>query len=402
VSIAFTARSGDQTDLSMSQPYITLQFLLVGAVNFTLFLVISTWNWLPLFVVQTGGDKSAAGLVMGAIGVTSLGSLPFLAPLIERHGRRPFIVGGILVMGISNAGFLLFNHYSPTMIALRLVQGVAFAACFNGCSTAVVDLVPASHRAQGIGLFGVSGSLAVAVGPYIGETVLLAWGFGAYFALLVAFGLCGFIASLFLREPTPRLASGRLHGFFSTAFHDGHLYMMMTAAVFGSGFAAMNTFFPLYASSLGLRAGPFFVAYGITLVLVRVFLGALADRMQRDRLIVFCLGGFGCMLLGTAQIAVAWHTIALGLVFGVLQGLSYPAMMARMVDHSSDDSRAVVVALFTGSFGVGLNASVLVWGYVADLKGIEFVYAVNGVALFLCALAGAYTSFHGGNRHNKP
>ncbi|MCA1960369.1 MAG: MFS transporter [Desulfomonile sp.] len=381
----------------MAQPLITAQFLLVGAVNFTLFLIISTWNWLPVFVVRTGGDKSAAGLVMGAIGVTSLGSLPFLAPLIERYGRKVFIIGGIFVIGISNAGFLLFDHYAPTMIVLRLVQGVAFAACFNGCSTAVVDFVPADQRAQGIGLFGVSGSLAVAVGPYLGETVLLAWGFGAYFTLLVAFGLCGFSAGLFIREPTRRSASPGLHGFFSTAFHDGHIYMMVTAAVFGSGFAAMNTFFPLYAGSLGLRAGPFFVAYGVTLILVRIFLGGLADRVRRDRLIVICLGGFGCMLLGTAQIAAAWHTVALGLLFGALQGLSYPAMMAKMVDRSSDSNRAVVVALFTGSFGVGINASVLIWGYVADVKGIEFVYVVNGVALFLCALGGAFFSAAAGS-----
>ena len=38
--------------------------------------------------------------------------------------------------------------------------------------------------------------------------------------------------------------------------------MMITAGIFGSGFAAMNTFFPLYAKNLGLRAGVFFVCYG--------------------------------------------------------------------------------------------------------------------------------------------
>lgn len=376
----------------MNQSFLTVQFLLVGAVNFTLFLVVSTWNLLPLFVVQTGGDKAAAGIVMGAIGITSLGSLPFLTPLIERYGRKCFIVGGILVVGLSNAGFFLLDHYSPTMIALRLVQGVAFAACFNGCSTAVVDLVPPERRAQGIGFFGISGSLAVAVGPYLGEMVLLAWGFPAYFALLVAFGLCGFLAGLLLREPARRPTSGRVHGFFSTAINDRYLLMMLTAMVFGSGFAAMNTFFPLYAASLGLRSGPLFVAYGLTLVLVRVFLGALADRVRRDRLIAVCLVGFGCMLIGTSQMALAWHTIALGLLFGILQGLSYPAMMARMVDRSRDDNRAVVVGLFTGSFGVGISASVLLWGYLADLKGIEFVYLAGGVALFAFALACSVTT----------
>lgn len=382
------ANSGDPTNRSMAQSFITLQFILVGAVNFTLFLIISTWNFLPLFVVETGGDKAAAGLVMGAIGVTSLAALPFLTPLIERYGRRLFITGGILVVGLSNAAFFLFDRYSLMMIALRLVQGVGFAACFNACTTAVVDLVPRNHRAQGIGLFGASGSLAVAVGPYLGEEVLLTWGFPGYFSLLVAFGLCGFCASFFVVEPARRPTRGRLRGFFSTAINDHHLFMMVTAAVFGSGFAAMNTFFPLYAKSLGLRSGPFFVSYGLTLVSVRLCLGSLADRVPRERLIAVCLVGFGFMLVGTSRMALAWHTIALGFVFGALQGLSYPAMMAKMVDRSREDNRAIVVGLFTGSFGVGINLSVLVWGYVADLNGIEFVYLASGIALFGCALAG--------------
>lgn len=375
------------------------QFLLICLTNFSLFLVVSTWNFLPVILVNLGANRFEVGMVMGSLGVTSLGSLPFLAPLIDRLGRRIFVVGGILAIALSNGGFLLFDSYSPLMILVRLLQGVAFAACFNGCATAVVDIVPSEHRAQGIGLFGAFGSLAVAVGPCVGEQILLTLGPQGYFFLLMTFGLLGLLAAARVQEPK-RLEHGSEspRGFFPTAFHDGYLSMMTTAMIFGAGFAAMNTFFPLHATSLGFRAGLFFVVYGVTLVAVRLFLGGLADRMDRDKLILMCLIGFGILLLWTSRLNSIIQTAFLGAFFGIVQGMSYPAMMARMVDRANNGNRGIVVSLFTGAFGVGINLSVLCWGFVAEMTSLPFMYFVGAMTMFF----GAAVFIASGPLHKRP
>lgn len=360
--------------------------MLVAATNFCLFLIVSGLSFLPVVIVELGGDKIDVGLVMGSLGVTSLGSLPFLAPLIDRWGRKMFIVGGVLLMGLTNAGFLFFEGYSHLMIGVRLLQGFAFAACFNGCATAIVDLVPPDKRAQGIGLFGVSGSIAVSLGPYVCETFLVQWGRGAYFCSLIAFGLIGFALALMVTEPLKRSTQQKSErGFFSTAAQDGHLSMMMTAVIFGSAFAAIMTFFPLYATNLGLRGGVFFVSYGLSLIAVRVLLGNVVDSFDREKVIFWCLLGFGSLLALTSHVGSVVQTFFLGALFGIVQGISYPAMMARMVDRSTKQNRAVVVALFTGSFGVGINASVLGWGFLANETGLSFMFLTGGVLMFAAA-----------------
>ncbi len=367
------------------------QFLLIAAANFCLFLVVATWSFLPVIIVELGGNKIDVGLVMGSIGITSLGCLPLIAPLIDKYGRKFFISIGVLVIGVSNAAFLLFDSYSPLMILARLLQGIAFAACFNGCATAVIDLVPADQRAQGIGLFGISGSLAVSVGPFLGENVLAFWGYQAYFMLLFGFGLAGFLISLFIREPVRKTVGKTLNGFFATAYNDGYILMMLMAGIFGSGFSAMNTFFPLYAKTLGIQAGLFFVAYGASLIIVRILLGGFADRTNRDKLILACLIGFGIMLIYTVQVHTVFQAALLGAFFGIAQGLSYPAMMARMVDKSASDNRAIVVALFTGSFGVGINLSVVAWGFIADTQGLDTMFWVGGLLMFAAAIVTAFS-----------
>jgi MFS family permease len=363
------------------------RFLVLAGSNFFLFLVVSAWSFLSLFVSELGANTGDVGVFMAFAGITSLGSLPFIAPLIDRYGRRKFIVLGIFVVGISNLGFIPFNNYSEWMLGIRLLQGLAFAGCFNACSTALVDLLPFQKRVQGIGLYGISGSLAVAVGPYLGETVLIHWGFNSYFVLLAFLGLVGAVLSGTFREE--RVAC-RLTGpsvkFFPTVFQGKHVAMMLLVAVFGSGFAAMNTFFPLFAKNLGIRAGIFFTSYGVTLILVRLILGSVVDRINRDRLILCCLLGFGCLLIATSQIQSILQTGFLGMLFGVTQGLSYPAMMARMVDRSNDSNRAIVVSLFTGSFGVGINFSVLLWGFVGNLKGLAFMFIFGGSVMLIAAV----------------
>jgi MFS family permease len=372
---------------------ISGRFLLLAATNLCLFLIVATWSFLPIFIVSLGGNNLDVGLVMGSIGITSLGSLPLIAPLMDRYGRKVFIVCGILAVGLTNGCFLLFEKYSLLMIPVRLIQGLAFAACFNGCATAVVDLVPPSKRAQGIGLFGVSGSLAVAIGPFLGEYFLLKWGFDAFFLLLMGYGFLGVLASVLLKESARKIRLGKMEGFFPTALHNGHLAMMTVAAVCGSGFSAMNTFFPLHARNLGIQAGIFFVSYGSSLVLVRTLLGRLIDSLNRERLIFACLVGFGIMLALTSHIDSVAQTIFLGALFGIVQGLSYPAMMARMVDRSNDGNRAVVVALFTGSFGIGINLSVLGWGFIANLQGLSVMFLVGGMMMFAAAAVYAWIFF---------
>lgn len=379
------------------------KFIVLAGSNFFLFMVVSAWSFLSLYVTELGSDAAGVGIFMAAAGVTSLGSLPFIAPLIDKYGRKRFMAAGMLVVGFSNLGFGLFSGYFPWLIAIRLVQGLAFAACFNACATALVDLLPLEKRVQGIGLYGISGSLAVAVGPFLGEVAIIHFGFEAYFFLLCVFGLIGAAlvfcykeASILTPSPTTQVK------FFLTAIKGKHLAMMSLVAVFGSAFAAMSTFFPLFAKDIGIRAGIFFTSYGITLIAVRLLLGSIVDRLDRDKIILLCLVGFGILLISTSQVESVTQSVLLGGLFGFCQGLSYPAMMARMVDKSNTGNRAVVVSLFTGSFGVGINVSVLLWGFVAQLQGLSFMFVFGGSIMLVAAVSCIVLAACNGSLLRKP
>lgn len=371
----------------MLELVLNRNFLVLAGSNFCLFMIVSAWSFLSFYVLELGSDAADVGIFMACAGVTSLGAIPFIAPLIDRYGRKKFMSWGMFFVGFSNLGFILFDGYFPWLLAIRLLQGASFAACFNACSTALVDLLPFEKRVQGIGLYGISGSLAVAIGPFLGETTIIYLGFNAFFFLLAIFGFVGTAIVSTIKE-SPKLTTSVISPvrFFPTLIKGKHLGMMFLTAVFGCGFAAMNTFFPVFAKDMGMRAGIFFTSYGITLIVVRIILGSILDRLDRDRLILTCLVGFGILLISTSQVESLPQTILLGVLFGFCQGLSYPAMMARMLDRSDRNNRAIVVSLFTGSFGVGINISVLVWGFIAQMKGLSFMFAFGGSFVLVTAI----------------
>lgn len=51
---------------------------------------------LPLFIKQMGGDEAQVGLSMGAFMLSAVIFRPIVGELLDRFGRRPFIVWGLL------------------------------------------------------------------------------------------------------------------------------------------------------------------------------------------------------------------------------------------------------------------------------------------------------------------
>ena len=102
-------------------------FYLITIANFFLFCNFSSFFLLPLFIKELGGNEANIGFIMGSFGVTSLGSIPIVAFLIDKYGRRSFMLFGAIVMFLSSLSYLYVRELSPIFYILRMLQGVGFA-----------------------------------------------------------------------------------------------------------------------------------------------------------------------------------------------------------------------------------------------------------------------------------
>ncbi len=371
--------------LLMSTPLLSGPFARVTVANFFFFLNFASFFLLPLYVKALGGSEAMVGAVMGTGGLASLLVLPLIGVALDRFGRRCFFVAGTVGMTGAALSYLLVDAIGPVLFALRLVQGVSFAAAFTASTTLAAELAPADRRAEALGVFGVSTLLTHALAPTLGEEIIHRAGFHALFVTAAA---CTTIPLLLLSGVPTRRAAPTAAG--AAAWRIGRLQWVLigTMTFSGMGFGAVMTFIPTFVRGHGLgRVAFFYGAYTVTAILTRLFGGGLSDSLGRRAVVLPTLLVLATSIVTLALVRSTPMLVVAGALFGAAQGVSYPTLHAFLVDLSADAHLGRAQALFNGSFNLGVMSSAFLFGPVADRWGQRPMFALAAVMpLVACAL----------------
>lgn len=129
---------------------------------------------LPYYAMKYG----AGGLVIGLLN-TSFSFAQFLfAPvwgrLSDRVGRRPVLLGSLLLTGVSYVVFAVATSL-PVLFISRVMAGVA-GATLSTALAYVADTTGPADRTKGMGLIGAAFGMGFIFGPAMGG-ILSRWGF---------------------------------------------------------------------------------------------------------------------------------------------------------------------------------------------------------------------------------
>jgi MFS family permease len=356
-------------------------FLRVTVANFCFFMTFASFFLLPLQVRALGGSERTVGFVMGMNGIAGLVSVFALGPVLDRWGRLLFLRVGLAIMLLATLGYLLVDRIGPLLFALRIVQGVAFAAGFNAASTLAAELAPADRRAAALGVFGVSTLGTHALAPTIGEQLIRIGGFQLLFLVAAGYSVIGLVLTLGIPAVDPHRHARPA----PVLFPPGFLATMAVVALAGIAFGTVVTFMPTFVhheAGFG-SVSVFFLTYTAAAIGTRFVGAGLGDRIGHRRVIVPALAGLG---LSIAAIATVHSVPALALVavaFGVAQGIVYPTLNAFTIEHVASGQLGRVQTLFNGSFNLGVTTGSFALGGVADAYGHRTAFVCAGVTALL-------------------
>ena len=109
---------------------------------------------------------------------------PVAGKLGDRHGRRPFVVGGLIVFGLASLGAAAAPGLT-LLIVFRVLQAVSGAVVFPNGAGLIRELVPADRRGGAFGIVGGSVAFAAGLGPLLGGLLLTVGGWRAIFLVNV-------------------------------------------------------------------------------------------------------------------------------------------------------------------------------------------------------------------------
>lgn len=356
-----------------------MNFILVTLSNFFFFCNFSSFFLLPVHIRNLGGSESDIGWIMGAFGVTSLLCIPPVSALSDRHGRRPLMAAGALLMAGASAGFLLVNNLGWEIFALRLLQGAGFAAFFTSASAAAADMAKPGRVAGRLSVFGAFTILSYAPGAAAGEWVMNAAGADGLIIYASSFGLAAFALCLFVKDtgfaPSGR---GRAARALFTKDRAVILFANLTLAV---GLGAMLNFFAVFASENGFASSRFFLTYAATVIAVRILSVKISDKTGGKKIAAPALLFVAAALFLVSQTRSDTQAVLFCFLFSAAYGFLYPALGAMMADRAQT-GMANAMGAFNMSFSLGINYAAFPLGMVADAFGLRTMFiAAAGVVL---------------------
>ena len=393
---------------------------MVGAIGNSFLIVV-----LPLYVASdlidldallgmTVGVGSATvtlteplliGVVLSLFGFLNSLSQPFTGRLSDRLAtRRPFVLGGILLLGTASGLYTLADSYW-LLVVLRAVQGFG-AALTIPATVALVNEYAASadkrggnfgvfntFRLIGFGFGPVLAGVVVDAGPYdlsaVGLPVIngfdaafVAACFGAYLSFVLVYAL--------VHDAADTTAAGddvsiRVRG-------DDRLFDPVF--VLGVATVAMGLCIALYATlqnqvNLRLDQAPVwfgiqFAAVTIANVVLQVPVGRASDRIGRRP---FLLTGFVLLAPTTLLQGLVFSPVVMTLVRlgqGIAVACVFAPSLALAGDLAREGESGTTLSVLTMGFGFGIALGPLASGF---LVGFGFVvpFAV-GAGLAVVAL----------------
>jgi MFS family permease len=360
-------------------------FFVMCGFTFTVFL--SAFQLLPtapFHILDLGGSTFASGMFLGFLTYSSAFSAPLTGAVADRVGpRRVLIVSSIALTGFSLAYAVLTDY--RVMLALSVVHGIFWSGLLSASSTYMTNILPERRRAEGIGYWGLSTVLAMAVAPSVGFWIYRRgwiWLCVLCALLNVAMGLIAW--RLHEQPPVEHLGEPASGGLLEWRV----LGMSVSLFLYSFGYGGITSFAAMYADANGVSPrGIYLTMLAIVILVTRPVAGRLGDQFGYKRIFMPCLVlislGLACLAAGGTR---GWM-IASAVVFGTGFGTAHPVYVGYVMQHVSAARRGAAFGAILAAFDTGIGTGSTTMGWLIQHMGFRTAF---GVAAALSALALPY------------
>ena len=388
----------------------------VMVANFTLFFAFYVLTpLLPLYLSEHfGATKDVIGLVLSGYTITALLFRPFSGYVVDAFPRKTVLMISFGAFAIFFAGYLAASTLLLFTI-VRTLHGGPFGALTVSNSTVAIDVLPSSRRTEGIGYYGLSNNLAMAVAPSIGIFIYqLTHSFEFIFWLAFIVACLGWLVDSTVVLERKEVIAKRLlpEGTHIPLSWDRFFLVRgwllgLNMVAFGFSFGVLSNYLAIYGKEvMGITGGTgtYFMLCSVGLILSRLQ-GGKALRNGRvthnagSGMVISLVGYTLFILMPTlakcSMVNVQWSMIigyyGSALLIGLGNGHMWPAFQNMTINVAHNNQRGTANSTILISWDIGMGLGILVGGVVSELISYSAAFwtvvlvNASGVACFFLA-----------------
>jgi predicted MFS family arabinose efflux permease len=376
-------------------------YIKVSIANFMLFFAFYLLTpLLPLYMSeQFHATKDVIGIVLSGYTVLALLFRPFSGYIVDSFPRKQVLMICFFLFFIFFAGYIVAGSLLLFAV-IRTLHGGPFGAVTVANSTVAIDVLPSSRRTEGIGYYGLSNNVSMAIGPTI---AIYIYNFVHSFEVL--FWMAFIVAGLGLViDATVKLKSREFVKPKSRLSLDRFLLVKGTLLginliLFGFCFGVLSNYLAIYGKEvLGITSGTgtYFMLLAVGLILSRL---EGASSLRKGKITYNASVGVGFSLLGyilfvTCNNYFGYYGSAI--LIGLGNGHMFPAFQNMFINLAEHNQRGTANSTLLISWDIGMGIGILVGGVVAEYYGYTVAFWTTvvsnaaGVAMYFITTRGYY------------
>ena len=381
----------------------------VMVANFTLFFAFYILTpLLPLYLSEHfGATKDVIGLVLSGYTITALLFRPFSGYVVDAFPRKTVLMISFGAFAIFFAGYLAASTLLLFTI-VRTLHGGPFGALTVSNSTVAIDVLPSSRRTEGIGYYGLSNNLAMAIAPTIGIFIYkYTQSFELLFWLALVVACAGWIVDATVKLDAKATIKNKSKFSWDRFFLVRGWLLGLNMVAFGFSFGVLSNYLAIYGKEvMGITGGTgtYFMLCSVGLILSRLQ-GGKALRNGRvthnagSGMVISLVGYTLFILVPTLSALFTIHSslfTSLGyygsaLLIGLGNGHMWPAFQNMTINVAHNNQRGTANSTILISWDIGMGMGILVGGVVSELLGYSAAFwtvvlvNASGVACFFLA-----------------
>ena len=346
----------------------------VMAANFSLFFAFYVLTpLLPLYLSEHfGATKDMIGLVLTDYTITDLLFRPFSGYVVDSFPRKMVLMICFSAFAIFFAGYLAASTLLLFTI-VRTLHGGPFGGLTVANSTAAIDVLPSSRRTEGIGYYGLSNNLAMAIAPTIGIWIYeLTDSFDFLFWLALVVACAGWLTDATVKFPEKEIVRNKSKLSFDRFFLVRGWLLGVNMIAFGFSFGVLSNYLAIYGKEeMGITGGT-----GTYFLLCS--LGLMASRLQggkalrQGRLTHNAGSGMVISLIGYTMFILVPNGIGYyssALLIGLGNGHMWPAFQNMTINVAHNNQRGTANSTILISWDIGMGLGILLGGVIAEFLG---------------------------------
>jgi predicted MFS family arabinose efflux permease len=364
---------------------LTLSAFAIGTTEFVIVGLI------PTVAADLGIGLPSAGLLVSLYALGVAVGAPVLTAFTGRVPRKALLLA---LMALFTAGNLLAWHAPgyDSLIAARVLTGLAHGVFFSIGSTIATGLVPKEKAASAIAIMFTGLTVALVTGVPLGTFIGQHFGWRETFLAVSALGVIAFVGSWIfvpghIRHTPPAsllqqvrvLAEPRLL-----------LVYAKTAIGYGGSFIPFTFLAPILQQVSGFSAGAVgwvMLVYGLSVAVGNIWGGRLADRrgpIPALRIIFALLAAV--LLLFNFTAPHPWLAVATVLLWGAVAFGNVPGLQVYVVKQAERHApQAVDVAsgLNIAAFNLGIAGAAWAGGVIVTHLGLMHTPWIGALVVLL-------------------